>query len=382
MLRKLKGNRWELYVRIAGKPVHRILRGTPGEVQAAYADLLNQQTRAKLGQAYKSPLGKPLEEAISAYLQSIQQQGMNAQHIDAVARTLADLRAQLGKKPSTRQITREVLQGWRAWRMQTKRRKKLPSPATLNKERAHLSGFLSFCVVNDWLDANPIAGIPKARVPEPPIRSMPWAHFEAIADYLWKHRPHAALVIEVLGESGARVDEVLAAKGDDVQHTGVWTGVKKGRRRVNLAAGPWVRHAAERAGSGPLCPAPHGRTYSYEAVRDALLWACERLTLPRYTLHQIRHSRAAWNVSAGQSVRAVQELLGHRSVVTTERYFAGAKAGSFDAPPARDPNVLLHGRCSPRESLHKDAQRSEPLHGARKPKNTHVKRGKSRKSRR
>jgi site-specific recombinase XerD len=40
----------------------------------------------------------------------------------------------------------------------------------------------------------------------------------------------------------------------------------------------------------------------------------------RLTPHSLRHTYASWLAIAGVSLRRIQELLGHKSITTTERY--------------------------------------------------------------
>jgi len=40
----------------------------------------------------------------------------------------------------------------------------------------------------------------------------------------------------------------------------------------------------------------------------------------RYDIHNLRHTCAAWLVSAGVALAEVRDLLGHASITMTERY--------------------------------------------------------------
>ena len=48
----------------------------------------------------------------------------------------------------------------------------------------------------------------------------------------------------------------------------------------------------------------------------------------RLTPHSLRHTFASWLAIAGVSLRRIQELLGHKSITTTERYSHLGRNGS------------------------------------------------------
>ncbi len=144
---------------------------------------------------------------------------------------------------------------------------------------------------------------------------------------VWRRRRDDA-VLEVLYGSGLRVGELC---GMDVHAADLAAGavvvVGKGSksRRVPLsqpaidAIGAWlaVRHevVAESSGSAMFAN-ERGKRLTPRDVRRILDRRSARPTHP----HALRHSYATHLLDGGADLRAVQELLGHADVATTQRY--------------------------------------------------------------
>jgi integrase len=56
------------------------------------------------------------------------------------------------------------------------------------------------------------------------------------------------------------------------------------------------------------------------SVRRSFETACRRASLVDFYIHDLRHTCAAWLVNAGVPLPEVRDLLGHASVMMTERY--------------------------------------------------------------
>jgi integrase len=55
-------------------------------------------------------------------------------------------------------------------------------------------------------------------------------------------------------------------------------------------------------------------------VKKAFTSACQGAGIRDFRIHDLRHTCAAWLVSAGVSLPEVRDLLGHTTVKMTERY--------------------------------------------------------------
>jgi integrase/recombinase XerC len=152
-------------------------------------------------------------------------------------------------------------------------------------------------------------------------------------------------VLELLYGSGLRVGEVAGLTLDrvDLQRGRVLVLGKGAKEREVPLSDYAVEALREWLGRGRSALAPErasdglffnkrGHDFSPRDIRAMLDRYANRL-LPgrRVTPHTLRHSFATHLLEGGADIRAVQELLGHSSVATTQRYTHVSRSRLFDA---------------------------------------------------
>jgi len=141
-----------------------------------------------------------------------------------------------------------------------------------------------------------------------------------------------AAMLEVLYSSGIRVSELVGLDLEDVDPIGEVARVSgKGRRQRLAPLGSFAlralnRYLASRAGSAvrdtkALFVNRHGARLSARSVRRKLAKYLAAAGMdPHVSPHTLRHSFATHMLERGADLRAVQEMLGHRSLSTTQIY--------------------------------------------------------------
>ena len=145
-----------------------------------------------------------------------------------------------------------------------------------------------------------------------------------------KNRRDAAL-LELLYSSGLRIQELCDLNVSDVD---LWSGLvrifgKGGRERLSpvgktalssLRAYLEARPAAQQK-RGPLFLNVRGGRLSTTSGRAIVhRWATQAGLSLNITPHAFRHSFATHLLNRGCDLKAVQELLGHKSLATTQLY--------------------------------------------------------------
>lgn len=139
-------------------------------------------------------------------------------------------------------------------------------------------------------------------------------------------------VITLLYGCGLRIDEALSLDRTVLPLSETLTVTGKGRKQRIMPVLPAVRAAIEDylarcpyqpGADGPLFLGARGKRLQAGIVQAQMRKARVALGLPETaTPHALRHSFATHLLGAGGDLRAIQELLGHVSLSTTQRYTA------------------------------------------------------------
>jgi len=239
----------------------------------------------------------------------------------------------LGETPSLATIGRLAPADYRAWLAQ---RARTVERASLARGLSVVRGFVRF-LDRRGLASNPALAVlraPKlpASVPKPLSVADAVELIAAPAENAaggWQAKRDVA-VLTLLYGCGLRISEALgltrgaAPAGDLVTITG------KGRKERIVPVLQAVRQAIADylaacpyplAANGPLFVGARGGPLSPRVVQHKMSELRRALGLPETaTPHALRHSFATHLLAAGGDLRAIQELLGHASLSTTQRY--------------------------------------------------------------
>ena len=139
-------------------------------------------------------------------------------------------------------------------------------------------------------------------------------------------------VLTVLWGCGLRISEALGLTGADAPLPDSLRIIGKGGKERVVPVLPAARAAVDAykracpydlAGPDPLFRGMRGGALSPGAIQKVMASARMQLGLPASaTPHAMRHSFATHLLDAGGDLRAIQELLGHASLSTTQAYTA------------------------------------------------------------
>lgn len=205
---------------------------------------------------------------------------------------------------------------------------------TLRTEMRYLQGAWARAVEDGLMAVSPWS---KQKVPGKSTRSTPvfWSGPEIAAIAAHCSKPWQSDFVLVLANTGMRISTALAMRWSWIDwKTGMIVipreaaarddGVKTSYEVGMLPVGREVlerRHMIDRSRTGLVFPNPlKGGEVPYDSAREAIARAIRRAKVKTGTPHDLRHSYARFLMSRGVAVNAVQALLGHATLATTQLY--------------------------------------------------------------
>jgi tyrosine recombinase XerC len=232
------------------------------------------------------------------------------------------------------------------------------SRATLSRKAAAIRSFYRYLAHRRIVATNPASQLSAPKVPTLLPTVLKTGEAAALLEapvgddpYLVRDRA----ILELLYAAGLRVSELCGLDVDDVDLDAQRVRVMgKGGREREVPVGDVAAEAIShylgwaRAAIGPEAPAAAGplfynrrrRRIGSRDVRSVVENYVKR-SLPgrQASPHTLRHSFATHLMEGGADIRAVQELLGHASLATTQRYTHVSRGRLFGAYRSSHPRA-------------------------------------------
>ncbi len=230
-------------------------------------------------------------------------------------------------------------------------------PRSLARALAAWRGFFQWWAPQAGMDLNPVAGIRAPKAPRSLPKALSVEQAQVLLDRPNLPQPKTAIdcrdqaMFEVLYSSGLRLAELISLdwrytreSGYESQswiqlHEGEAIVQGKGNKTRNVPLGAkavqaiehWLTVRSQLAGTGPdattsdasaaLFLGARGKRISPRVVQLQLNKLAALVGLPVHVHpHSLRHSFASHMLQSAQDLRAVQEMLGHANISTTQIY--------------------------------------------------------------
>jgi integrase/recombinase XerC len=210
--------------------------------------------------------------------------------------------------------------------------------SSINRFIAAVRALFAYCRKFQYTVSNPAASVRTLRCPKPLPHFMTGIEVDKLCsapechEILWQKRDHA--LFEILYSSGCRVSELASLLNIDVAgdySSALVIGKGRKERRVyfaqdaRIALSIYLADRAIRFAGKKADPHVFVNQTGAALTSRGIRWIVSRYSGPEGTNHHVsphafRHTFATALLSKGADIRLVQELLGHASISTTQRY--------------------------------------------------------------
>jgi integrase/recombinase XerD len=299
----------------------------------------------------------PFDREIDAYLAyALTEEGLAPRSIEAYKRDLDDFARFVAQRGASRpaQVTRSSVT---LYLVALRRRGR--APATVKRRAAAVRSFYKFLLREDALAQDPTLDLASPRLPRRLPKVLTVEEVErllAAPDLSTPQGVRDRAMLELLYGSGLRVSEVVALNLGDVDlSVELVRCLGKGSKERLVPVGSHAVRAlrayqqtARPALAGGRVPSAlfinrRGGRLTRQGCWKLLRGHARRAGITRpLSPHVLRHSFATHLLERGADLRAVQEMLGHASLGTTQIY----------THVARDRLRAVYAQAHPRDAMH------------------------------
>lgn len=208
------------------------------------------------------------------------------------------------------------------------------SASTISRALATLKAFYRSLTESEVIARNPAEPVRFPRTPlSRPTNVLTVEEIDRLLDAVLPGHPQTArdrAILFLLYNTGIRAGELVALDRKDVflklRGEGELAVVGKGQRSrwipLNRPVQNILQDYLKLRGEhdGPLFLSRVGHRYSARGLYKLVTSYLKRAGIPKTGVHLLRHTFASHALQADPNIRAIQELLGHRSILTTQRY--------------------------------------------------------------
>jgi len=277
-----------------------------------------------------------VQNSIESFLNYIKyEKGLSANTITAYRRDLAKFARYLQDECRVKtwgEVRRKHITGFLAGEMDIG-----AANATVARTFSSIKGLFKFLVAEDQVALNPTTDMETPKIKRKLPQVLTVLEVDKLMEQPTVTKPlglRDRAMLELVYGTGIRVSELLAVQLEDLNAmAGFLRCVGKGRKEriipVNQTSITWVQRYLARArpllikgqGERTLFLNAHGRKMSRQGFFKILAHYGSQAGIGKnLTPHMLRHSFATHLLENGADLRAVQEMLGHSDISTTQIY--------------------------------------------------------------
>lgn len=201
-------------------------------------------------------------------------------------------------------------------------------PATIERKLSALRTFFGYLLREGEVKNNPALAVPIPKKPKTRPKVLNVDDAFAMVESAKEDAPRDRAMLELFYGCGMRISELTGLRCEDFDPVTCTIRVMgKGSKERELPVG---RKALEALNeyllklpdkTGPLWPNKEGKPLAVRSVYNVVIKYARKAGAPvGVSPHTLRHTFATHMLDGGADLRSIQELLGHESLATTEKY--------------------------------------------------------------